>query len=337
MSYTREVLSKRHRLSHQQIDHWLGENRSKEFLQEKLNHLKMLRNFIAITDLLRQNEIPFISLKGPLLSQHIYNDPTVRFSHDIDILIDEQQIDSTVKLFLDNGYDFAEGVFWPETKLQQELLIRNTSDLCFYNKEINFCVEVHWTLMNTIPVSQKKMNLIVSENLQEIVFSGRKFTILNRELELLFLLLHGSRHGWERLKWLVDINNYPINQLNIAIFKKLVIEFKAERIIGQTNFLLLRFFNKKLPASINQVQHKRFNIIALSFIESKNVTGYTNKELQHIYHNYYLMFPGFAYKCKIIFKILLRANDIRAIDSRFKIVYYFYRPYSFIKRRIFHA
>jgi hypothetical protein len=58
----------------------------------------MLRNFIAITDLLRQNEIPS-SLKGPLLSQHIYNDPTVRFSHDIDILIDEQQIDSTVKLF----------------------------------------------------------------------------------------------------------------------------------------------------------------------------------------------------------------------------------------------
>jgi hypothetical protein len=63
------------------------------------------------------------------------------------------------------------------------------------------------------------MNLIVSENLQEIVFSGRKFTILNRELELLFLLLHGSRHGWERLKWLVDINDYPIDQLNIAILK----------------------------------------------------------------------------------------------------------------------
>jgi hypothetical protein len=79
MSYTREVLSKRHRLSHQQIDHWLGKIAA-SFLQEKLNHLKMLRNFIAITDLLRQNEIPFISLKGPLLSQHIYNDPTVWFS-----------------------------------------------------------------------------------------------------------------------------------------------------------------------------------------------------------------------------------------------------------------
>jgi hypothetical protein len=78
--------------SNQQIDHWLGKIAARNFTG-KVNHLKMLRNFIAITDLLRQNEIPFISLKGPLLSQHIYNDPTVRFSHDIDILIDEQQID----------------------------------------------------------------------------------------------------------------------------------------------------------------------------------------------------------------------------------------------------
>jgi hypothetical protein len=38
----------------------------------------------------------------------------------------------------------------------------------------------------------------------------------------------------------VDINDYPIDQLNIAIFKKLVIEFKA-RIIGQTNFYYLGF------------------------------------------------------------------------------------------------
>jgi hypothetical protein len=67
----------------------------------------------------------------------------------------------------------------------------------------------------------------------------------------------------------VDINDYPIDQLNIAIFKKLVIEFKARTNNWSNEFLLLRFFNKKLPASINQVQHKRFNIIVLSFIESK--------------------------------------------------------------------
>jgi hypothetical protein len=86
----------------------------------------------------------------------------------------------------------------------------------------------------------KKNESNVSENLQEIVFSGRKFTILNRELELLFLITWFS--PWlGTTKCMVDINDYPIDQLNIAILKKLVIEFKAERIIGQTNFYYLGF------------------------------------------------------------------------------------------------
>jgi hypothetical protein len=109
--------------------------------------------------------------------------------------------------------------------------------------------------------------------------------------------------------WIL-ISNWPTEHSD---FKKLVIEFKAERIIGQTNFYYLGF-SKEITCQYKSVQHKRFNIIVLSFIESKNVTGYTNKELQHIYHNYYLMFPGFA-SVKIIFKILLRANDIRAIET----------------------
>lgn len=335
--YTREILHGRHRLSHQQIDHWLGENRSKEFLQEKMRHLKMVQHFIGITDLLQQNKIAFCSLKGPLLSQRIYNDPTVRFSHDIDILIDKCQIDSVISLFLHNGYDFTEGAFWPQNKKQQELLINNSHHISFYNKELHFCVEVHWALMHTLPVSQKKMKMIVAQNQTEMSFSGRKFTVLNPEFELLFLLLHGSRHGWERLKWLVDIKDYPMEKLNVTAFKKLVKEFKAKRIIGQTNFLLKKFFNTELPLGINQYQHKRFNRIALQFIKSENVLAYTNDEIKRIYLNYYLMFPGLFYKFKIIFNIFFRPEDIRAIDSPFKMVYYIYRPYSFIKRRIFHA
>ena len=52
----RETLNIRHRLSHQQIDSWLGENRSKEFFEEKLKHLKMVQHFIGVTDFLRKHE-----------------------------------------------------------------------------------------------------------------------------------------------------------------------------------------------------------------------------------------------------------------------------------------
>lgn len=334
--YTREILHKRHRLSHQQIDRWLGENRSKEFLKEKMKHLKMVQHFIGITDHLRQQEIAFCSLKGPLLSQRIYKDPTVRFSHDIDILIDESTIDKVIRLFLKNGYEFTEGSFWPKNTVQQQLLLKNTHHIAFYNKELRFCVEVHWSLMHILPVSSQRMKVLVAQNKNEITFSGRKFTVLNPEFELLYLLLHGSRHGWERLKWLVDIKDYPLNKLNIPAFIKLVQEFKAERIIAQTNFLLDKFFNERLPFKIKRKQHKKLNQIALAFIESENIITYTNKEVKRVYLNYYLMFPGIVYKYQILFKILFRPDDIKAIDSSFKMAYYMYRPYSFIKRRILH-
>lgn len=337
MNYTREILRKRHRLSQQQIDHWLDENRSKEFLSDKIRQLKMVQHFISITDLLRENEIPFTSLKGALLSHRIYNDPTVRFSHDIDLLIDESEIDTVIKLFLKNNYNLTEGAFWPEKKSQQELVINNAHHISFYNKELRLCVEIHWTLMHTLPVSQKKIKQIVSQNQTELFFSGRKFTVLNLEFELLFLLLHGSRHGWERLKWLVDIKDYPFEKLDIEAFKKLVKTFNAERIIGQTNFLLEKFFDKRLPNTIEQKQNKKLNQIAIAFIESENVLQYTNEEVKRIYLNYFLMFPGLVYKFQTLLNILFRIEDIRAIDSPFKIIYYIYRPYSFIKRRILHA
>jgi hypothetical protein len=337
MSYTREILSKRHRLSHQQIDRWLDENRSKEFLQEKIKHLKMVQNFIGITDLLRQNGIPFTCLKGPLLSQRIYNDPTVRYSKDIDILIDEQQIDTTVQFFLENGYDFQEGIVWPENKVKQKLLIEYTHHISFYNKELRFSIELHWKLMNLLPLSSKKIKVLVDKNQIETTFLGRNFTVLNTEFELLYLLLHGSRHGWRRLKWLVDVKDYPMEQLNIPTLNKLVKEFKAQRIIGQTNFLLNKFFDQQLPSDINQERHIKFNQIALTFIESRNELEFTNEELKRNHLNNYMMFPGLRHKSKILSKTLFRYNDIKVIHSSFKIVYYIYRPYSFIKRKVFHG
>ena len=75
----RTNLHDRHRLSHEQVDRWLGENRSKEFFREKIDQLEMVNHFLAVTDQLNQRGIVFANIKGPLLSYLIYNDPAVRF------------------------------------------------------------------------------------------------------------------------------------------------------------------------------------------------------------------------------------------------------------------
>ena len=333
----RTYLSQRHRLSHQQIDHFLGENRAREFMAEKLQLLNAVNNFLFINDLLSRNGITVVNLKGPLLSHRIYGDASVRFSRDFDLFVEIDQLGRVVELLLENGFHFTEGSNWPEKKIQQEMLLKMEHHLSFYNNEHRFLVEIHWVLSHTMPISLKRQKEIIAANLTEEVFAERKFTVLNKELELLYLLIHGSKHGWFRLKWLIDIHKYPVNNIDKEEFLRLATLLKAERIIGQANFLLQRFFNSQLPFPGAYKLPGYFTSFALLAIDSTDTIPYSvgNEIKNHAYSWY--MFQGLKYKFKIINGIFLRKSDIPRISSSFKIAYYLYRPYSFIKRRFLHS
>ena len=298
MNFSRKTLHKRHRLSHQQIDTWLGENKSKAFVQEKMRRLKMVKNFLSITDLLKKNKIPFINFKGPLLSHRIYNDASVRYIRDIDLLVDKKEIEPVLQLLLINGYHLMENVFWPKTRVKQQVLVNTLHHLAFYNKELGFCVEVHWTLTQILPLSKEKMKTVIKDNLTEVTLFNRTFTVFTKEFELLYLLIHGSSHGWQRLKWLVDINDYPIKKIDLVVFEKLVKQFKAGRIINQTNYLLNMYFKSSLPLNSSSRLPNHFIKFALDSIGSD--IQRTKKRSLQSYRNKASMFPGIYYKMKMI-------------------------------------
>jgi len=333
----RSYLYNRHRLSHQQIDRWLGENRSKEFVPEKLKQLEAVKKFLLVTDLFSKNGISFVCLKGPLLSLRIYGDPAVRLSHDIDILIGTKDIESVIKILFENGYHFTENYYWPQKKVQQEIIINIIHHLSFYNKAKDFCVEVHWILMQELPISLKKQKNLIESNRTEMDYLQRKFTVLTKEFELLYLIIHGARHGWCRLKWLVDINEYPVNEINISKFNNLVSQLNAERIIGQTNYLLKFFFNTQISFKGDDHIPKCFIRYPIQSIGSVIPIFLSNSKAISELRYLWLMFPGIYYKYRMIARKLFSPTDIRVIDSSFKIVYCLYRPYSLIKRRLFNA
>jgi hypothetical protein len=310
MKFSREILHNRHRLSHQQIDMWLGENRSKEFLQEKMRQLVKVKNFINLGDLLHQNGIPFVNLKGPLLSYRIYNDATVRLSNDIDILIDEEMIDSTIKILFENQFEFSHGTIWPQKKSYQKHILRYFHHLTFFNKELNMSLEVHWKLLNNLPVSDDKLKNMIKNNLIKMDFSGRKWTVLNPEFDLFFLMIHGANHKWERLKWLVDVSDYLTLDVNFLVFENLVKEFKAERILDQTNFFLEQFFNKKLPCSANTKLPKSFINFTIKSIENEMALKFSVKEYAYRYYYGIQMFPDISYKFGIISRALYRSWSV---------------------------
>jgi hypothetical protein len=334
----RQYLRKRHRLSHQQIDTWLGENRSTEFINDKLKQLELVRQFLHITDKLGNKGVPFISIKGPLLSLRLYGDPTVRISHDIDLLIDKNDLDKTIALMLNEGFVFAHNFEWPSEKHRQELIVQNMHHIGFYSKKLDLIVEVHWVLSSKLPVPVKTLEKIVADNLTSITYAGRNFTVLNNEFELLYLLIHGGRHGWSRLKWLVDIHEYTKQEIDEMLFNKLVEQFRVNRIVVQTNYLLEKYFNNRLPTAGKKKIPNRLLLFAEQNIEKEEIN--LNHSISYLINNYrysWLLFTGFHYKLNCFSGMNVRIGDVYNVRFASKAAYYFYRPYSFLKRRIFNV
>lgn len=139
-----------------------------------------------------------------------------------------------------------------------------------------------------------------------------------------------------RLKWLVDINDYPMQDIDIEKFNSLVVYFRAGRIVGQANNLLEKFFNTEMLSPGNKNIPGYLIRFALRSINSEVPQEQSTFDILCNYRNQWLMFPGFYYKWRTLTSMLYRPGDIQLVDSSWKIAYYLYRPYSFLKRRVLH-
>ncbi len=153
------------------------EKTGREFISEKVKLLEDVKNLLFIADLFVQNNIEFVCLKGALLSYRLYKDPAVRVSHDIDILISKDNVGPTADFLLKNGFNLNKGVVWPAQMSQRNLILKNEQHLSFYNNSIKCCVEMHWTLMQGLAVTQNQLKAITDDNLDTELLAGKSLQL----------------------------------------------------------------------------------------------------------------------------------------------------------------
>jgi hypothetical protein len=306
-------------------------------LQEKMMRMASIKHFIEITDIFREAGISIICIKGPLLSYRIYGDASVRYSHDIDLLVESDSLNGIITMMREAHYELMKGMLWPAEKCKQDIIRQSTHHISFYNKELKFCVEIHWALTVGLPIRMVVVDKILKQNLTTIDYSGRSFTVLNKEFELTYLMIHGSRHAWSRLKWLVDIKDYPVDGLNLNKWKTLVKSFHAERILGQTNYLLYNYFSKRLPLEGSKNLPAFFIKYAKSSLEAPICSTNTLQMMIRYYRYQRLLFTHIYYQWSIFKGLFSRPGDVAVHDFSSRTAYYLYRPFSLIKRRILHV
>ena len=166
-------------------------------------NLQMAAEILRLQKIFDDAGIRAISVKGVGLGQLAYGTPAVKDSRDIDLLVEEGRATDALTLMESNGYKLSA----PAADLNEALrraFVRHCIQLGLEHGRTDVQVELHWRLVSNRHLLD---GVDVHGPTQEILLAeGRSIRTLARDDLFAYLCAHGAKHGWSRLKWLVDLS-----------------------------------------------------------------------------------------------------------------------------------
>ncbi|MEP9406907.1 nucleotidyltransferase family protein [Peribacillus frigoritolerans] len=171
------------------------------YIEYKKNTFKMLQltsEIEQISRLFNANKIRLLFIKGPVIAADIYGEISLRTSKDLDILILRDDLRIVEELLINFGYQKTEtastlnGWKWMEHHVS------------FFHPEKGIEVEIHWRL-HPPPMKEPSFNELWERKRVSLLTTYPVYYFGKEDL-FSFLIVHGARHNWFRLRWLVDID-----------------------------------------------------------------------------------------------------------------------------------
>lgn len=250
MNNNTKLLHNRHNLSFRQIDLHFETDNSNNYLNESVKALKIVKELLLIIDELQNNNIDFVVLKGPVLSQKIYKDESFRNYHDIDLLIDFKDIDIVIDCLNAKNYQTEKN--FSKTNKEKKTYFTHNKDIKLVNLEKKILLEIHWRLNTYDTFTRNDTKSFLNDYTTDFEYHGRKIKVLKNEFELLYITLHGAMHKWAQLRWLYEINDYISNvEFDKSSFYQLSNKFKYNRLLSLYNILANKYIENPNTFEIN--------------------------------------------------------------------------------------
>jgi len=298
----------------------------------QIAHRNMLLSaeLIRMMNLCKAHGIQALCFKGPTLACMIYSDITLRQFADLDILIDEEQRKKIEALLLDHGYKHV----YAMTTAQDKVWYSHVKDMAFIHPDKDICVEVHWQLLDRdyplaldIPRFWEKSKLIS--------FKGNMLRTFGNEDLLIYLCIHGSKHLWERLGWIKDIDLMVRTQdIDWNVVNEYVTSRHFERMTYLGLHLARQLFGTPLPEHIlaKMELEKKTEVLERSVFHNwEKPQGMLSSTVTMI-----KFFPKLSMKLQYLFKVIFKPSqkEYRFIDltQNFYWVYYLIRPFLLLKK-----
>jgi predicted nucleotidyltransferase len=255
----------------------------------KINTFQMLHlsgEMEKVSQLFIENEIRPIFLKGPVLAYDLYGDISLRTCSDLDLLIPLQDLDRAEELLLKLGY------------MKDDYILTVLNDwkwrhhhLTYIHPHKNIKIELHWRL-NPGPAKEPHFEELWSRKRKSSLTSYPVY-FLGKEDLFLFLVSHGARHGWSRLRWLVDIHQMVKQEIDWRKISQLLKRYQYLQIGGQALILASQLLETPLVKEMKPLlSGSRSRVLAQEaiFYLEEMVNLHTDPVPEDVakYHKYHL-------------------------------------------------
>jgi hypothetical protein len=172
--------------------------------QEQLRrrNQRMEREMCALLSALREAGIPALAHKGPVAAHHAYDVGDLREYGDLDLLMPERDIRRSREVLQGRGYVPK----FPLSQAVEDAMLASTAQyhLMLVHREHGLLVELHWKTDSLYAV-ERSGDPGWWRRLPTMRIEGGEVPCLPPDEFLLALCLHGSKHYWGSLHWLVDV------------------------------------------------------------------------------------------------------------------------------------
>jgi hypothetical protein len=155
-----------------------------------------------ISSALLESRTRFVSFKGPLLAERLHGEAGLRESGDLDFLVSPRDVPAARRTLETLGYsplsplDAQRERLWLDSPQRHEMVFSNPGNAML--------VELQWRANPGLDLPAID-DASWWERAPVFEWRGLPMTAVPPDEELLALLVHGTKHFWGSLDWLVDI------------------------------------------------------------------------------------------------------------------------------------
>lgn len=210
------------------------------------NNLAYMGEMLWLCGIFEAARIPAIPFKGPALGWLAYPNFAQRTCVDLDFVLPQRYIPQTMSLLQAHGYRPQ----FDAIEAQAGQRGAAPGQYAFVSSSKRIFVELHTE--RTLRYFSRPLNLDeINSRLIRFQIGGQNVSAFSVEDQLVMLSVHGAKHFWERIAWLVDIARLiSVREVNWVLL------FEIAETLQSTRFLLLGLYlahevvGSSLPESV---------------------------------------------------------------------------------------